>query len=359
MRGTIGSALLQAPLLAVTALCSSVAQQTSSPGGVANLPLRIISWNIRYAASPPSTGEAPWSERYPLVLSDLQYQTRYLSRSSTAGMASSFLCLQEVLNEQLEDLLIGLNDLSDNSSNFSSPNDLPSGPIWSHIGVGRDDGDTEGEYSPILYPTNTFKLLHFEPVWLSPTPSEPSIGWDAANIRILTIGVFEHRATRRRILGCSTHFDHVGSEARVNSVGVILEAVNRVRHEWAAPGGNDPLDFFIAGDFNSPPSDGAYETMASSGKVVDSYDEVEEGSRYGHEVTYTSFQPDGDLGEEDASDGRIDFVWLSAHGRSNGSAGSHEGGWSVEGYAVLPNVFDAGVFSSDHRAVVADTIFQG
>ena len=32
----------------------------------------------------------------------------------------------------------------------SSPEILPDGPYWAHVGVGRDDGEKEGEYSPIV-----------------------------------------------------------------------------------------------------------------------------------------------------------------------------------------------------------------
>jgi hypothetical protein len=30
--------------------------------------------------------------------------------------------------------------------------------------------------------------------------------------------------------------------------------------------------------------------------------------------------------------------------------------WAVQGYAVLPNLFDDGVYISDHRAVVGDVM---
>jgi hypothetical protein len=47
----------------------------------------------------------------------------------------------------------------------------------------------------------------------------------------------------------------------------------------------------------------------------------------------------------------LDFVFVGK--------GEGKGRIEVEGYAVLPNRFDDGVFVSDHRAVVADLVILG
>jgi hypothetical protein len=117
----------------------------------------------------------------------------------------AIICLQEVLHSQLEDIMSSLNDYSNtafgalyhqrqqlrpagvsdqgpdaivtNSSKDDGEemDDAEVGMVeWSYIGVGRDDGKQGGEYSPIIYRPHIWKLEHFETVWLTDTPSEPS-----------------------------------------------------------------------------------------------------------------------------------------------------------------------------------------
>lgn len=57
-----------------------------------------------------------------------------------------------------------------------------------YIGVGRDDGKTKGEYAPIFYRKDRFKLLRSGNFWLSENTIKPNKGWDAAYIRICTWG---------------------------------------------------------------------------------------------------------------------------------------------------------------------------
>ena len=74
--------------------------------------------------------------------------------------------MQEVLHAQLEDLLERL-------------------PEYDYVGVGRTDGKTKGEYSPIFFLKDKFEVLEKGNFWLSETPEVPgSKGWDAALERI-------------------------------------------------------------------------------------------------------------------------------------------------------------------------------
>ena len=86
------------------------------------------------------------------------------------------IALQEVLHGQLVDIHSTLNQ--------NSPN------RWQYIGVGRDDGITAGEYSPIFYNTEIHELISWRYFWLSDTPDKPGRGWDASSIRICTVGRF-------------------------------------------------------------------------------------------------------------------------------------------------------------------------
>ncbi|KAK1830630.1 putative endonuclease exonuclease phosphatase [Podospora conica] len=328
----------------------------SSPAPGPALSLRVITHNIRYAATDLFEGERPWSERAPLVLSQLQHEVRHVvpavpvtdnlanavSPSPTGGGA--LICLQEVLHTQLVDVMAGLNGVP-NGGKKAEP---AGGPVWKHIGVGRDDGKRKGEYSPIIYPVQHFELLHHETVWLSPTPDKPSKGWDAGSIRLLTVAVLEHRGTRRRVLAASTHLDNAGSESRRESVAIILRTLRRVHAKWeAAAGGNETLGIVLAGDFNSFTTQEAYVAMREDGYLRDLHDEVAPTARYGDIITFTGFGPDQDKDEQ----GRIDFVWLGP-----ATNGDEKSIWKPEGYAVLPNLFEAGTYLSDHRAVVGDVM---
>ncbi|KAL8904333.1 MAG: hypothetical protein Q9207_003344 [Kuettlingeria erythrocarpa] len=335
--------------------------------GESPLPLRILSHNVRYATTSLFENERPWEERFPLILSELSYNARpYCGHAEDTDIkphiGAAFICLQEVLHGQLSDILHGLNGLDPAKEDDSS---LPAGPLWAHIGVAREDGRTKGEYGPIIYPVQLFDLLHFENLWLSPTPDRPSKGWDAGCTRILTAGVFRSKITGQRLIACCTHLDNAGSKSRRKSVDIILQAIARLRREWS--GGNaenaGPA-IFLAGDFNSLPHEEAYLAMEASELMCDLRNYVQPERRYGDLVTFTGFNPE----QEKENQGRIDFVWLGPRDKVAGLQGGGEGNgvptekvgrsprWRVDGYAVLPNRFEGGVYSSDHRCVVGDVV---
>ena len=283
------------------------------------LPLRILSHNIRYATSSPFKGERPWPERRQLLLNGLQYNTRN---------QDSFICLQEVLHNQLTDILAGLNKASQK---------------WTHIGVGRDDGHQAGEYAPIIYRPDTWELKHWETVWLSKTPHEPSKDWDAASIRIVTIGIFTHKASRLNALAMNTHLDNAGSRSRYEAAHIILDKIREYREGSHGPGISG---VFLAGDFNSEETQEAYQTLTGEeSTLVDSAKMVDPAEHYGNTITWTGF------GYEDEPASRIDYILVGPGGNSQACGPS----WKTQGYAVLTNRFeDVGIYCSDHRAVVAD-----
>jgi endonuclease/exonuclease/phosphatase family metal-dependent hydrolase len=270
--------------------------------------LRLLTHNIRYAANPLAKGEDPWPVRAPRMINELRF--------NLAHSAPGFICLQEVLHAQLTDIMAGLNADAHE-------------PEWAYIGVGRDDGKKGGEYSPVLYRPSQWRLLENRTVWLSPTPDRPSIGWDAACVRLLTVGVFEHRERGRRVVAMNTHMDHVGKMARREGAKLILKVMDDLMKKEQRP-------VFLAGDFNSETNEEAYKVLAAAESPVrDLRDDVSEPKRYGEEHTFTGFAGD--------RPSRIDFLFLSKGG-----------GWRVMDYGVLANRFGDGVYSSDHRAVVGD-----
>lgn len=281
------------------------------------LPIRVLTHNIRYATSSPFKGEQPWAERRQLLFNEFEYETRHC--------AASFLCLQEVLHNQLGDILARLNQDAELET-----------PEWEYIGVGRDDGHEAGEYSPIIYRPAVWELLHWETVWLSKTPETPSKSWDAASIRIVTIGVFTHRASRNTVLAMNTHLDDQGSQSRFEAARIIIDKISEYSQNKFA---KLISGTFLAGDFNSEENQEAYQELTRS--LLDAYKQIESSRRYGNHITWTGF------GYEDEPASRIDYVLV----RPTGAQGQR---LAVIGYAVLGNRFDDGVLSSDHRAVIVD-----
>ena len=180
-------------------------------------------------------------------------------------------------------------------------------------------------------------------MWLSETPEVPSKGWDASSIRILTIGKFLHIGSQKQVLALNTHLDNQGTVSRLESAKLIARRAQAL----SDVGGEEALPVFLAGDFNSEPGQEAYEYITKSAPFSDTFDLVPMVEHYGNSATFTGFG----FGSEPPK--RIDFIF-TRYEDSNPSNSP----WEVRNYAVLPNRFDDGVFSSDHRVVVADMILK-
>jgi len=237
----------------------------------------------------------------------------------TANQPHALICNQEVVHSQLVDLQASL------------------GHGWTHVGVGRDDGKTKGEYSPIWFRPAAWDLVDNRTYWLSPTPDVVgSKGWDAALPRIVTVARLRDRATEGELVCMCTHFDHRGQVAREESAKLLV----RLADEWQ--GGDDDgeparVPVFLGGDLNIEPSNQAYKNLVAEGAMRDTKDVVGPARWFGNEMTFTGFTDSRD------DDTRIDHVFV-------------KDALDMEflGYSVLSNRFDDGVYISDHRPVVVD-----
>lgn len=274
----------------------------------AELPLRFVTFNIRGASANPVKGEEIWDIRRPLVAGTL-------SDAVDDAAGPTLVGLQEVHHRQLVDLKQAL------------------GEGWSHIGVGRDDGDEGGDYSPILYDSNDFDLIFVENKWLSETPDKPSYGWGANHRRTVVTGVFEHKETKQRFIAANTHLDHQFPEARTEGLKLIIERIHAAQQEFG------PLAVALTGDFNSEPGEDAHSEMEMMGYLADLYELSD--SHKGPDETFTGFAP------EDRHK-RIDYIYVGPEGENK---------WGIGTYEVVDNLVD-GTFSSDHRAVVGDVTLQ-
>lgn len=252
--------------------------------------ISACSFNVRYD-NPDD--DYPWSER--------------LSRVAEAidRLDPGLLGLQEVLANQYD-------DLRNTVKNYE----------W--YGVGREDGDREGEFVPIAWRTDRFEAVETGEFWLSETPDEPSVGWDADLPRVTTWAHLRHRSTGTEVWFCNTHFSHVGREARIESARMIRER--------AAGAGVPPV---VTGDFNVRPVSNPYhvlvdQTGAGDSPLADGRREADTTSVFGPWGTYHGFT--GEI--ED----RIDYVFVPAAA-------------TVDRYRTVG--VREGAYRSDHLPVVA------
>lgn len=220
--------------------------------------LSFMSFNIRYNS--PNDGEDLWELRKGDVSGLLRYYQ------------PSVLGLQEAVDEQLTFI----------------DNELDG---YAYVGVGRDDGDRAGEFSPILYDSATLLLLDHGVFWLSATPDEVSVGWDAALPRICTYALFRDKVADRAFWVFNTHFDHVGENARLNSAALIIKKINELNI------GQNPV--ILMGDFNSQPDQNPIKLITNN--LKDSYSESRVS--YGPEGTFYGFDPNA------IAENRIDYVF--------------------------------------------------
>ena len=174
-------------------------------------PIKVMSFNIRYGAA--NDGENSWSKRTELVLETIRV------------FDPDLLGAQEVLDFQADFLRDHL-------------------PEYGFVGVGRDDGQRKGEFTPIFYRKSRFELTDSGHFWLSETPETPgSKSWDSSLPRIVTWVALVDRSANHQPLGyANTHWDHRGPQARLESAKLMRERADALELE---------LPLIITGDFNS------------------------------------------------------------------------------------------------------------
>jgi hypothetical protein len=144
-------------------------------------------------------------------------------------------------------------------------------------------GSGEDEHSALLWDPARLRLLRGETQWLSPTPRvASSVGWDAQYPRIYTRGLFElvgcgatsgnaaagQPALPTRLALMSTHFDHVGHSARLQSASLLRSLMRPDEtDEWQQVVGQPGVPTILCGDFNSVKSTekgSVYHTLTSA-----------------------------------------------------------------------------------------------
>lgn len=249
----------------------------------------VMTYNIKLDY--PKEGENSWTNRKPFFINQLKFYT------------PDILGVQEVLPNQMKDMDGLLVD-------------------YNFVGVGRDDGKDKGEYSAIFYNKKTFKVLKSSTFWLSDTPENVSMGWDAVCNRVCTYALLKKKKTNKKLWVFNTHFDHVGAEARKNSAILIIKKIKEIN--------TNNLPVVLMGDFNM---EAAHESIQYVKTYLKDSQEISK-IVFGPTGTYNGFNFNEPVTR------RIDFIFVSP--RVN-----------VNKYAVLSDSKDC-KYPSDHLPVYVD-----
>jgi endonuclease/exonuclease/phosphatase family metal-dependent hydrolase len=263
-------------------------------------PVRVMSYNIRY--NNPDDGINAWPNRKDHVAEMIG--SRY--QVDLAG-------LQEALKGQIDDLATRL-------------------PEYAWIGVGREDGKEQGEFTPIFYRKDRFELLESGTFWLSESPEIPgSKSWDAAITRIVTWAKFADRKNGGILYHFNTHFDHMGQQARAESAKLLWQKTSTIT-------GDVPT--VVTGDFNTRESSLPYKIMTGKEPVGDATSDLKDAryvSASPHEgPTSTST----DWTKQGPPETKIDYIFV-------------RNGIAVLKHQVLTDRFDDR-YPSDHMPVLAE-----
>jgi len=177
-------------------------------------PLKVMSYNIRFGTAPD--GEYSWTHRQDAAAAMVLDQ-----RPAVFGV-------QEALSFQLDFL-------------------AEKCPMYKHVGVGREDGESGGEHMAVFYDTTRVALQDWGTYWLSETPEEPSKGWDAACKRTATWTLLHDIKADKHFYFVDTHLDHKGEVAREKGLALVVERIGAMNPE------NYPM--ILLGDFNVFPDD--------------------------------------------------------------------------------------------------------
>lgn len=197
-------------------------------------------------------------------------------------------------------------------------------PDYAWVGAGRADGAEAGEFNPIFYRRDRFKLSESGTFWLAREPARPARGWGAACPRIVTWARFaDVTQPEVRIAHFNTHFDHFSQRARRESAALLLRQI-------AAIAGHDAV--VVTGDFNCRETSATYAVLTGRAALRDTLHDSAQPPA-GPRRTFRGLLGHFGLG-------RIDYIFV-------------QNGLRTEGYAVL----DDPSVASDHRPVLAELVF--
>ena len=223
--------------------------------------LDVLTYNIRY--DNPRDSINNWENRKDFLISQLKFYE------------PAVFGTQEGLLHQLNDIDTGLEH-------------------YTYFGKGRDDGKKAGEFCAIYYNKTKLELLEEATFWLSETPETPSKGWDAAIKRVCTYGLLKLKHNDAMFWVFNTHFDHIGEQARRESISLILKKITEINVQG--------YPVILMGDLNLEPQHSSIQFLSSK---MDDTHLLAANNAFGPEGTFNGFR------FNDPVTRRIDYIFTS------------------------------------------------
>jgi endonuclease/exonuclease/phosphatase family metal-dependent hydrolase len=255
--------------------------------------IRVVTWNILHGTE----HGAPWSRfGWPVRKPALE--------QVLSATAPDIVCVQEALEEQVSGLA-----------------HLLSG--HGHVGVGRDDGRSAGEFCAVFFDHGRFEELGGGTFWLEEPTAEPPPQTLLGPKRICTWVRLRDRQSGRAFRVYNMH-SYLTERDRLTAARIILGRI---------ASGGDPTDGVVmTGDFNAVP--GAPDRVRFEEAGLESSDALQTGGTPGA-ATYQFYG----IRLKSLDDVLVDR------------------GWRVEGRRVL-DMKPGNVFPSDHFGVMVDLVLD-
>lgn len=180
--------------------------------------IRVCTFNVRVLC-PEQDANNMWDKRLPRILRQL------------GEINPDLIGFQEATMEQYSDLTEALTD-------------------YDSVFLARDGQSAEG--TPVLYKKQRFELVNKGSYYLNEHPETPGKGWDAMCLRVASYATLKDRQTGKQFTYFNTHLDHVGENARVNGIKLMVDKMR-------ACGGS----MILSGDFNVFEGSETYNLAAS------------------------------------------------------------------------------------------------
>lgn len=255
-----------------------------------SMPILAMTYNIRLDT--PVDGANGWQYRKDFLIGQI------------LTLRPDILGMQEVLPNQRDDLARAL-------------------PDHVLIGGGRDDGNRTGEASPLAIDKRRFQILSHGMFWLSPTPDQPSLGWDGGYKRVVTWARLK-AANGISVLTINTHWDHQGVIARQESGRLVLE--------WLSTHRRKGEKLLLLGDFNAATDEASLAQLLRPDRLQDTR-LVSRSTSFGGDTSFNAFDAFPKSGK------RIDHIFVGP-------------GVGVRAHGILAQ-HQNGQVASDHFPVVA------
>ena len=194
-------------------------------------------------------------------------------------------------------------------------------PAYKHVGIFRE-GDWKGECASVFYNTGKVELLDWGAFWLSETPDQPSLGWDAAVKRTAVWAQLKMKDSGKSFLFISTHLDHKGPDAKIKGLDLILDTIPSIN--------KNKLPVFIVGDFNMTPNDPGLEGIRAQMQ-----DARENASLSDSKYSFNGFGR--------SWTGNIDYIW-------------YNGAKKCRAFRVISRKYNHINYISDHYPIMADFV---